>query len=348
MKRCLLIAMLLLVALAAYANPLVPRVIERVYFDANGDFWVRIGTEVDNFPPFQDMVFSTATGTYPIPDEYQLPADLPVDINLAVLFPGFSINQAADHLTLDTGYWDEAFFWGPANDFSVHLHPLTLGQYAVQIHSGTPDGESMIAWAKDNHHTSTYPYYPDSVCSLRVCVTNQSGSPAAGVPVFISPLHGWVGNYPSRYTDANGQCAFSSLATRYYMEIRDPLTSAVVYSGDLFPEPDETLDITAMVSGTGIDDPTQNAVPQVLAIYPNVLNRSTGSTVRIEITRGNQPPKGARLALYDLKGRSLMERDMPEGGSTQWDLSDLDSGIYFIGLLQHGKVTARSRVTIIK
>jgi len=345
MKRLFASLMLITLAVMAYANPLVPRAIERVYFDTEGDFWVRVGAEADNFPPFANMVFTTTAGSYPVPDDYQLPVDLPTDINLNLLMPGFTITQAADQLTLDTGYWNECFTWGPANDFSVDLHPLILGQYAVQIHTGSPDGESAIAWAKDNHPTSTYPYCPESVCSLRVSVTNQSGSPAANVPVYVSAFHNWVGNYPSRYTDSNGQCVFSSPATRYYMEIRDPLTSQVVYSADLFPEPDQTMDITATVSGTGVDDPANCPAPAVLSIHPNVLSRSTGSVVSVS---AKQFTSDAELRIYDLRGRLVAAKKLPSGGATEWDLSELGSGIYFIGLMDEGRIGAQGRVTIIK
>ncbi len=348
MKRCLLIAMLLLVALAAYANPLVARVIERVYFDANGDLWVRIGTEATYMLPFDAFEFSTSQGIWPIPDDYSLPTILPADINLNQMLPGFAVLQAEDHLILDLGGWNEAFYWGPASDFSVDLHPLTTGQSAVQIRQYAPDGDTQQGWAKDNHLVSPEEYYPASRCTINVIVTNQSGSYAAGVPVFLSDFYGWTGPYPTQVSDANGSCHLVRMASRYYMVIKDPLTNEDVFSENLYPEPDQTITIMAVVSGTAADDPVQSPAAPAIIISPNLLGRSTGSVARIDCSSGGFASQGGELRLYDLRGRVIGKRALPDGGITQWDLSDLDSGIYFIGLLQHGKVTAKSRVTIIK
>jgi hypothetical protein len=354
MKRLLFALLLALLVSAAIANVIIPRAVERVWFDASDNFWVHFGPEADAFD-VDTLSFSTSYGTYNFPDGITLPPDLPFELNFSQVIPGFAINRTVDHFTVDTDpYWDdgdESVSWGPQSDDSVRIHPLTDGQSVVQYNVSDPIYEGyydqLNVWAKDNGTDYPYPYCPATLCTLSVQVNETDGGPASGVHIYLNygPVYnlGW----PDAYTNSNGWWqAQTFYAQRTWIVIKDPADGTWVYNQLHFPEPGEHIHIEAVVSHSGVPQDTQ--VPATLSISPSVLGQSVGNTVHLEY-RSGQPLAGpARLGLYDLRGRYLDSHEMPASGNIDWLLPDLPSGIYFIRLSSGNTILAKGRITVIK
>ncbi|HPB43992.1 MAG TPA: hypothetical protein PL102_06100, partial [Candidatus Syntrophosphaera sp.] len=210
-KKMVSAAALLLVISALAANIQIPRAVERVWFDDSDNFWVRFGPEADAWD-VGSLGFATSSGTYNFPCDYTLPLELPFEINLSQAIPGFTINRAEDFFTVDTDPYDdpldETVSWGPQNDTSVNIHPLTAGQSVVQYSVGYQiymgEWESMHVWAKDNGTAYVHPYCPATLCTLSVQVNDLSGQPASSVPIHLN-----YGTYPDTvwpdaHTNSNG------------------------------------------------------------------------------------------------------------------------------------------------
>jgi hypothetical protein len=210
-KKMVSAAALLLVISALAANIQIPRAVERVWFDDSDNLWVRFGPEADAWD-VGSLGFATSSGTYNFPCDYTLPPELPFEINLSQAIPGFTINRAEDFFIVDTDPYDdpldETVSWGPQNDTSVNIHPLTAGQSVVQYSVGYQiymgEWESMHVWAKDNGTAYVHPYCPATLCTLSVQVNDLNGQPASSVPIHLN-----YGTYPDTvwpdaHTNSNG------------------------------------------------------------------------------------------------------------------------------------------------
>lgn len=355
MRYMALAAVLLLFVSALAANIMIPRAVERVWFDAFDNFWVRFGPEADALV-VNSLSFSTSAGTYTFPDDFTPPPELPYDLNFSQLIPGFTISRAEDFFILDTDpyyqYNDENVSWGPQTDWSVRIHPLTAGQSVVQL--TVPDMyydgyyDQALVWAKDTGTDYPYPYCPATLCTLTVQVNDADGGPASQVPIYLNYGHVYNIGWPDGRTNSNGWWqAYNFRAQRTWIVIRDPANGSWVYNQLHFPEPGEHIHIETTVAYSGV--PPEELVPGTLELSPSVLGTSSGSTVHLEY-RSDQPLAGpARLSLHDLRGRWLADTEMPTWGRKDWTLADLPSGIYFIRLTSSaGKALAGRRLTVIK
>jgi len=353
-KKMVSAAALLLVISALAANIQIPRAVERVWFDDSDNFWVRFGPEADAWDA-GSLGFATSSGTYNFPCDYTLPPELPFEINLSQAIPGFTINRAEDFFTVDTDPYDdpldETVSWGPQNDTSVNIHPLTAGQSVVQYSVGYQiymgEWESMHVWAKDNGTAYVHPYCPATLCTLSVQVNDLSGQPASSVPIHLN-----YGTYPDTvwpdaHTNSNGWWQKQYFyAQRVRVIIKDPVTGTWVYNQLHFPEPGEHIHIEAIVTSSGVAP--EELMPKTLELSPSVLGTSSGNTLHVEY-RSKQPlERAARLDLYDLRGRWMVGREMPREGYTDWVLPDLANGIYFIRLSGSRGPLVGGRITIIK
>ncbi|MCB5246465.1 MAG: hypothetical protein LHW57_00370 [Candidatus Cloacimonetes bacterium] len=354
MRKMVLAAVLLLVIGALAANVVIPRAVERVWFDAFDNFWVRFGPEADAYD-VDTLSFSTSYGSYNFPYGFTLPPELPYELNFSQVIPGFAIDRAEDHFTVDTDpYWDpgdESVSWGPQNDWSVRIHPLTAGQSVVQL--TVPDMyydgyyDQALVWAKDSGTDYPYPYCPATLCTLSVQVNDSEGGPASQVPIYLNYGYVYDIGWPDGRTNSNGWWqAYNFRAQRTWIVIRDPNTGAWVYDQIHFPEPAEHIHIEATVSYSEVPQDTQ--ISGTLALSPSVLGTASGHTLHLEY-RSELPLNGpARLGLYDLRGRWLAARDMPREGYTDWDLPELANGVYFIRLSGSKGPLVGGRITVIK
>ncbi|MDP3114467.1 MAG: T9SS type A sorting domain-containing protein [Candidatus Cloacimonadaceae bacterium] len=75
------------------ANPVIPRAVARVWFDANEDFNVLFGDENANSYDIPSMSFSTSSGTWSFPANFTPPSDPPYSVNFTQTIPGFDIQR---------------------------------------------------------------------------------------------------------------------------------------------------------------------------------------------------------------------------------------------------------------
>ena len=338
---------LLLFTLAASANPVIARMIARVWFDESDNFYLMIGEESVYYPSLATMTVSTMAGMYAFPANYTPPAGNVYVVNLSQVIPGFTVQRDSDYFSLSWDRYSETVHWGPEVNLINDLHALTTGQSAVQVRVYLPPGWAYNSWAKDSTTTGTSTYEPAQNCTLSVHIQDQMGNPAANIPVYMSPLASLDTTYTPYYTDANGDRVFVNDAVRTRIRIYDPATSNPIVEEILFPEPGQTCQINAVVSSVEVDDPV--LVPSgVLQLYPSVLNRSSGNTLHLKYEASQSLHQPGELTIYDLRGRMLANALMPVSGEAEWALPELANGIYFVGLSASGKRLARQRLTVIK
>lgn len=327
------------------ANPLVPMVVARTWFDANGDFNVNFSEE-GGYYDIPSLTFSTSSGTWGFPAGFTPPSPLPYTINFSQTIPGFSINPNDDYFTVHTDFPDEYVHWSTLDNVSVHLHPLTPGQSAVQVRLSVWDGWEMYAsyhtWAKDLGYIGGN--FPSEHYTLNVFVTDTEGTPMPNYPLWISYTNDNPINYPSSSTGVNGIYSMESYACRTLVRVVDQVTNQIVLDEMLYPEPDGIYDLYAVVSTVDNSDPTLVPPRAVLEVYPNVLGPS--SSDRITVKYGSV--QDVSIKLYDLRGRVIAQYELPVLGEMQIDLPRLSSGIYFVGATSNGRALGRQKLTVIK
>lgn len=355
MKRFMLLIALIAMISGLSANPVINRYIARVWFDDADDFHVLFGDESwwEDFE-VTDLSFTTSAGTYILPPSYVQPPDPVFSINLSQEIPGFTVQRDADSLALTYPdyYVDEVLRWGPQNDLSVDLRPLSPGQSAVQVRLSIYNGyehDSVNTWAKDDQIISPNPYEPVSTYTLSVHLEDGNGVPAAGIPIYSSNINYASDDYPAvGQTNASGNWESTGAALRRSILVIDPQTTDPVVSDLIFPEPGETVQLSGVVSSSAADDPHLTPSAGVLSLHPSLLNSSSGSAVNLKYESSGSLDRTAELRLYDLRGRFLDSKAMPASGETVWELPSLGSGIYYIALREQGKLLARGRITVIK
>lgn len=350
MKKLLMLMAVMLFATALTANPITPRNLARLWFDS-GDLFLQFAEDhgyygyLDRIP---ELTFVTSAGTWQFPDSFVPPTSLPFTVNISEAIPGFSINPLNDQLVLQDSIswdsqWQESVSWGLGD--AVDLRSLQPGQSAVQVMVGTYEGE-VAAWAKDIGTEGGF--NPVHCYTLSVHTQNQQGIPVSGVPVYLS-FTGYISTYYTPYTtdaDGNWQLASSAVPTR--VRVLDPLTQEIVLDTRFYPEPEETVSLTAVISSAAADDPVQPSASHVLSISPSVLNSASGNTVSLKYGQGISLSESAELKLYDLRGRVLASTGMPSVAEIQWRLPELPSGIYFIALEQGSRQLGRGRISVVK
>ncbi|MDZ4183267.1 MAG: hypothetical protein U1B83_10380, partial [Candidatus Cloacimonadaceae bacterium] len=304
-KVACLIAILALFA-GLYANPLVPRAVARVWFDAQGDFNVLFGDEDSGFIDIPSLTFSTSSGTWGLPAGFTPPSALPYAINFSQTIPGFSINPTEDHFIVHTAYPDEEVYWSPQSGLNVNLHPLGQDQSAVQVRMHTMDwegGTSINVWAKDNGLNGGF--YPAYSCTLNVHVSYSDGSPVPNHPFWISYAAYISDMLPALHTNAAGNFQAIDYACRTRILVKDPLTNLAVLNEIIYPEPGQSYQLNAVISGTASHDPLMPTPSGILEVFPNVLGPASSGRITLKYAGGNAFSQPMDIRLYDLRGRLL-------------------------------------------
>ncbi len=354
MKKAFLLCCLLCLLAGLSGNPVIARAVERVWFAANGDFYVRFASEngggdyyLDYLPGF---TFSTSSGMWAWPVGFVAPTALPWQCNLSQTIPGFTIDPMADMFTMNISEnFYERVQWSSASDLYTDIHPLETGQSAVQVRIREWDYAGVSTWAKDNGISyPSNPFYPVHSCNISIQVKDQEGNGVAGVPIDYTYTfnHPWHNNID--LTDAEGIWAENIYAARIWLRVLDPLNQNAVLDTLLYPEPDSTYSFEAVVTSVANNDPVQTPGIGSLTLYPTVLTPSSGKKLHLKYEADNSLIQAGELTLYDLRGRALASMIMPVSGQTEWTLPSLSSGIYFVGLSDSGKQLARQRLTVIK
>ena len=94
----------------------------------------------------------------------------------------------------------------------------------------------------------------------------------------------------------------------------------------------ECIDVTI----SGIDDYDDG----ILSLYPN----PTTGMVNVQFTMNNEQSGAGEIQVLDVYGRLLQTVETCHGASLQIDLSHYATGIYFVRMVNGGKVMAVRKV----
>jgi hypothetical protein len=353
MRKLSLCFLLLGLGIGVLANPMPPIIIERAWFDAGEELNIQVGTDLAEWmlDP-ADFTFTTSSGSYYFPAGYTFPTGAHYTLNLSQLLPSFSIQRNSDFLQLEItdGYAEEILRWGPGNGIDTDLHPLLDGQSAVHFYQSILDGGNLC-WSKDAGVNLDNIYCPVSRCTLNVAVVDTGGDPVPGLPVYMSYAgfyDGLLQYYAIGNTNDLGTLSQVIFPARPWIRIVDPANGSAVVDQWFYPEPGESLQITATVSSSAADDHLSSLIPGVLSVQPNVLKLSGGSILRISFDKPGRLDGTPILSLFDLRGRLAVRTEFPVAGEMNWQLPDLDSGIYFLSLDQGGSRLGLQKLIVLK
>ncbi len=353
MKKIFLTALLALIWVMVLANPLGPIFAMRVWFGTDGDFFVEVGINLVDIPA-QDFEFTTSSGTYQLPASYAAPDSAGFVLNLTQLIPGFSISPQDDFFRVeqsDNTWYPEQITWNSDNSLSTDIHPLLPGQSAVQFYVDVLDN-AFQCWSKDDGVFQDEPFmqYPHSNCFVDVQILNTQGSPVPSYPVYMSyeTFAGGMNMYDGWQTDANGLCHMTIYPARLWIKVIDSVNGNQVVDQLFYPEPGETIMLTATVSSVAASDPLNCQIPGVLSVYPNVLNMSKGNTINVIYDETGDLTSQTELILLDIRGRLLQTHSFDPSGVMAWQLPELNSGIYFIALKDGNRQFGRHKLTVFK
>lgn len=341
MKRILIGLMLLMLSAGLSANPLVPRLIARVWWGSSGNFNVYFGDEMAMLMDYSSLYFSTSYGNFRIPDGFSFPS-LPYFGALNQIIPAFQIDRDEDFFTVHMGNWVETIAWGPQNDMSVNMHSIPDGMSAVQTRVDGMNGLYNV-WALTPTSMSSLPYDVNSSFTIDIQVTEFDGSPASLVPVFLS-YDAWENTlYTTHYTNSEGLCQITSVPARVRVIVLDPSDGSHALDSLIFPLPGQHYDLNAQFIHVSSHDPI--STPSVLKLWPSVISSRNGYILKL---RREGLAREAILKLYDLRGRYLGSETMPSSGELDWQLPNLESGIYFVKLVQGSQNLGSARFTVLK
>jgi len=341
MKRISIVLMILILSAGLCANPVVPRLIARVWWGSSGNFNVYFGDEMAMLMDYSSLYFSSSYGNFRIPDGFSFPS-LPYFVALNQIIPAFQIDRDEDFFTAHMGDWVETIAWGPQNDLSVNMHAIPDGMSAVQTRV---EGEYGLynAWALTPTSMSSLPYDVNSSFTIDIQVTAFDGSPASLVPVFLS-YDEWENTiYTTQFTNSEGICQITSVPTRVRVIVLDPVDGSHALDSLIFPLPNEHYDLEAQFTSVSSHDPV--FVPGALTLWPSVISSRSGNILRL---KSEGLGRDALLKLYDLRGRYLCSQTMPASGELEWQIPDLESGIYLLRLVRDDMALSSARFTVLK
>jgi len=348
MKRFYLACALVLIWIGCLANPIVPEIISRVWFDDTGDLHLQFGSDcMYVWDSMHDLTFTTSAGNYTIPESISIPDSFPFNINASELIPGFTADPQSDSIVVRTGYGYtlSRFCWGDPMVMNNDLCPFINGQSAVRVRVHTMDGDWFF-WAKESSPDETTQYETNSRCTFYIHVVDLNNNPVPNYPVFYH-LNTYAYYYtPDFYTDAQGNVQIEGYAARSWIGVRD-WDNLVLFEHIYLPEPDEVTVINVVLNTVAGNDPVLTPHPGALNVYPNVLNDATHE-VKVSYDQELTGGITARLYLYDLRGRELLSLDYSPAGETLLHLPDLDSGVYFLSLRSNRKELGRQKLVVIK
>ena len=349
MKKFCLLAVLGIVAIALFANPMTPDFLSRVWFDDTGDCHLQFGSDLLYYnysPQTTGINLVTSFGTFLMPYSLVPPTEVdgyPWNINASALIPGFNVNPAQDSIRIDIGRfpWDK-IVWGPGESPYLDMHPLSQNQAAVHVKQEYM-GEVYSFWAKENGVDEDTEYATNDRCTFNIHVSDLAGNSISHHPVFFH--QGYYPYYyqPTHYTDAQGNLQIVDYAKRMWLGIRD-WNYNVLFEQAYFPEPDEVFNVNVIVNTVAGSDPVASPVLDKLTVYPNVLS---GRSRDVHISY-SKAVDDARLYLYDLKGRELAAMSFDAQNEINWQLPQLGSGVYFLVLKSGTRELGREKLILIK
>lgn len=334
MKRIVLMLALLSIVGLALANPLESIFMSRFWFDAEGHLNVHYSeqiflmSEVDLFDGTNHFIRtvnpdnpSTYTQVYP-------------DANCSPLQGSLQVGFAYD----DPPYLTEDVTWGDGLDND--LSPLLPGQCGQHFYLSDGYENTIRYWAKDLLANPGNIYGPNARCELHVYCHSETGTPVAGVPIYILNSYN-----PSGISGADGWFNANVICTRLSVVAKGPVSNIIIFSDTFFSEPGQSYTLDVLVNGSGVEDPGEIYPLGELTAYPNVLRISQNAALHLEYD--GKAETDAYYALYDLKGREVATQAY-HGELSTWQIPKLSSGVYFISLKDKHHILATHKLIVLK
>ncbi|MCB5272052.1 MAG: hypothetical protein LHW56_09440 [Candidatus Cloacimonetes bacterium] len=333
--RKIFLLVLFSVAVLLSANPLVERAIQQFWFDDSGELMLQFGNECLSMAGFDFTIsdgVNTITPVLNLPVDYQL---YPFTINLSALMPVSTLSPESGHLRLS--FQDrmvEEVRWGESGE--VDLSPLIATQSIYQSKAITPDHESSHElWAKSDHPDFVTNYDSSTRSTITIYTKYPDASPAANIPLFYQNLWpAWA------YSDAEGKIELSVHSAKTNLRIFQPGTQELVLDETFIAEPAGCYVYNVILQPSSVSDPHQEMPGVILKLSPNVLK--PGQSMQLDLGKSEASPD--KLRLFDVKGRILGEYPFTES----WQPPQLNSGVYFLQLLQGDSTLDSARFIMLK
>ncbi|MDP2400778.1 MAG: T9SS type A sorting domain-containing protein, partial [Actinomycetota bacterium] len=125
-------------------------------------------------------------------------------------------------------------------------------------------------------------------------------------------------------------------------------TNLAVLNEIIYPEPGQSYQLNAVISGTASHDPLMPTPSGILEVFPNVLGPASSGRITLKYAGGNAFSQPMDIRLYDLRGRLLEQYELSSSHELVVDLPRLGSGIYFLSAFSGGRMLGRQKLTVIK
>lgn len=317
------------------ANPMVPRAIQQFWFDDSGDLMLQFGNEIMAMPS-QGVTISDGTNTInymlDLPDDYQ---DFPLTINLSALMPDLALSPEAGFLQLSNAeYIHESVSWGPSG--AVDLSSLISTQSIYQTGLICPGGMDYYElWAKSDHPDLVADYDSSTRSTITVYTKYPDGTPAENIPLYYQDA--WS---PWAYSNAEGIIELNLPSARTRIRVHHPVTEEMAFEEQFFAEPAGCYVYNVVFSPVANSDLHQETPRVNLKLSPNVVR--PGQKIQLDLGKYQANPD--KIRLFDVKGRILGEYQFTKS----WQPPQLNTGVYFLQLVQDDNVLDSQRFIILK
>jgi len=339
----MLIVLLLLTALGLGANPISPAYIQQLWFNDAGDLIVQFGYFASYLAEFEiELTFSDGTNSslFELTETEQ--DNYPLEYNLSIVAPNLNFNPQSGYFSMSIPYQQEELRWG--NTWNCQVSPLQGTQTYYQYLEFDTNGWETITyyyWAKSSSAQDVIDYHCTPASNLEINLQNMQNEPLIGFRVFYDNLL-----FPIGLSDENGVFACPTPSRRTTFHICPPASTGntdVLYEAAAFiAEPGESYSYNIVLDYTSTDDPV-NPVPAVkMSLKPSVVH--AGQMLKVD--SGESFSGAAWLEMYDLKGRLLHTYEYH--GSLEFTPEKLPAGIYFLRLMDRGRVLDTQRFIILK
>lgn len=342
--RTMFIVLLSLTALGLSANPISPAYIQQLWFNDAGDFIVQFGYFASYLAEFEmELTFSDGTNSSLFELTETEEAAYPMEYNLSVVAPNLTFNPQSGYFSMSRPYVLEELHWGNTSDCQVS--PLqgtqTYYQYLEFDTNEWGDTVTYYYWAKSPSAEAVLNYNCTPASNLEISLQNMQNEPLSGFRIFYENLI-----LPMGFSDENGVFACPIPSRRTTFRIAAPASTGnadVLYEAAAFiAEPGESYSYDLLLDYTSADDPV-NPVPAVkMSLKPSVVH--AGQMLKVDSSESFSG--AAWLEMYDLKGRLLHTYEYH--GSLEFTPGKLPAGIYFLRLMDKGRVLDTQRFIILK
>jgi len=334
--RKFVLLLMLSISYGLFANPILPRVVQQIWFTDAGELIVQFGPEAHYIQGADVIITDGMHSTGYILDFSGVPESTPMDVNLTELMPDLDASPEAGFLrfTYDAGTWFEQLRWNPNGSGDAYSIIATQSIYQTTV-SDPLNWFDINLWAKSDHPDYVQNYTSSSMSTIQLHVRDEEDEPVADVPVYYLDFD----SNPWAYSDEDGFVSLELPCARTRLRVFHPESEDPIFDENFIAEPAGCYVFNVDYYPSSNQDQAQELAPEMLTLYPQVLR--AGQKLNLKLEGGSQGSDTIRL--YDIKGRFLGEHAY----SAEWNPPKLSSGIYFLQVNRMGKALARERFIIL-